>query len=60
MKVSTKRTIAGVSTATFIAALHWAGGFNFDERGGTLVGALAMMVLFGAIAACFPFEEQSQ
>jgi len=35
MKVSTKRTIAGVSVAAFIAALHWAGGFDFDERGHT-------------------------
>jgi len=57
MKVSTKRAISGVSAAAFIAALHWAAGFDFDERGITLFGAFAAMALWGFAAAMFPFDE---
>ena len=57
MKVSTKRAIAGVSAAAFIAVLYWAGGFDFDERGKILVEALAMMASAGFLVACFPFKK---
>ena len=57
MTATQKRILAFTCGVSMVAVIAWLGWFDFDHRSPNVAMGAAIAVIFGVIAATYPYEN---
>lgn len=54
-----RRVFAALAAVAVVCAMAWIAGFDFNERGAAAFAVAFIAVMYGALAASYPFKDRT-